>query len=186
VIPDLTRWEDWGVMDRLVEKFKASDEDGWIRQPVVSYLLTAAEQPGAVGEKATAAVTELEKIDPAGVKRARTYLSWGSMPGTGSSSAGGKADKAEPAKDTAEAEVTAPASTAPTSTTREQRAEVAAAKRTEKLKTKSPLGAPPVLLAAPSRTSIIVVPLVLGAMMMGLFGVMLRGGHTSPPRTPTT
>ncbi len=176
VIPDLTRWEDWGVMDRLVEKFKASDEDGWIRQPVVSYLLTAAEQPGAVGEKATSAVAELEKIDPAGVKRARTYLSWGAMPGTGSSAAAKTETQAEPAKETATKEG---AST-------EKAAEVAAAKPTEKPKAKSPLAAPPVLLAAPSRTSIIIVPLVLGAIMMGLFGVMLRGGHTNLPRTPTT
>ena len=83
VIPDLTRWEDWEIMDRLVEKFKASDKDGWIRQPVVSYLLTAAEQPGAVGEKANAAVAELEEIDPEGVKRARSYLSFGMMPSGG-------------------------------------------------------------------------------------------------------
>ncbi len=175
VIPDLTRWEDWEVMDRLVEKFKSSDEDGWIRQPVVSYLLTAAEQPGAVGEKATAAVAELEEIDPAGVKRARTYLSWGSMPGTGSSAAAGKTEK--------ESEQVAKASTQEL-TAGQESSEVAVAQSATK--PKRALAAPPVLLAAPSRTSIIVVPLVLGAMMMGLFGVMLRGGHTSPPRTPTT
>ncbi len=39
VIPDLARWEDWSVMDRLVELFKNSDdESSWVRVPVVNYL----------------------------------------------------------------------------------------------------------------------------------------------------
>lgn len=163
VIPDLTRWEDWEIMDRLVEKFKASDKDGWIRQPVVAYLLTAAEQPGAVGEKATAAVAELEELDPAGVKRARSYLSFGLMP-----SGGGGATK-KPA----------------TSGTRVESADIAAATR-EKNVAKKSFTPTPVILAAPSRTTIIFVPIVVGILLMGLFAVMLRGGHTNPPQSPTS
>ncbi len=164
VIPDLTRWEDWGVMDRLVGMFKASEKDGWIRQPVVSYLLTAADQPGEVGEKANAAVAELEKLDPEGVKRARSYLSFGLF------ARGGTKAEAQPAEKTA-------------ATTREKPAEVAAAAA---VKAKRKLAADNVILATPSKTTIIVVPLVVGIALMGLFSVMLRGGHTSPPRTPTT
>ena len=32
VIPDLARWEDWSVMDRLVEMFKAGDEKSYVRR----------------------------------------------------------------------------------------------------------------------------------------------------------
>jgi hypothetical protein len=76
VIPDLARWEDWSVLDRLVAKFKASETNGWIRQPVISYLLAAAEQPGDVRQQATAALAELEELDPEGVKRARSYMAF--------------------------------------------------------------------------------------------------------------
>ncbi|HMO85963.1 MAG TPA: hypothetical protein PKC18_13700, partial [Lacipirellulaceae bacterium] len=42
VIPDLTRWEDWEVLPRLVTMFKEASTE-WIRPPVVSYLLVAAD-----------------------------------------------------------------------------------------------------------------------------------------------
>jgi len=42
VIPDLARWEDWSVLDRLVTMFKTSDDDAWVRQPVISYLRRSA------------------------------------------------------------------------------------------------------------------------------------------------
>jgi len=39
VIPDLARWEDWSVIDKMVELFKNSTEETkWVRVPVVSYL----------------------------------------------------------------------------------------------------------------------------------------------------
>lgn len=72
VIPDLTRWEDWDVMPRLVKMFKDAPADDWIRQPVASYVLVAAEQPGEVGEKGKAAIAELEAIDAETVERARS------------------------------------------------------------------------------------------------------------------
>ena len=52
VILDLSRWEDWSVLDQLVEMFKTSDEKGYVRQPVVSYLTVASEQQGDVGARA--------------------------------------------------------------------------------------------------------------------------------------
>jgi hypothetical protein len=76
VIPDLARWEDWSILDRLVTMFNESEQDAWIRQPVISYLLTAAEQPGDVGQQSTAALAELEELDPEGVKRARSYMAF--------------------------------------------------------------------------------------------------------------
>ncbi|HYO24981.1 MAG TPA: hypothetical protein VEQ85_08525 [Lacipirellulaceae bacterium] len=77
VIPDLTRWEDWAVMPRLIAMFKESKPDDWVRQPVVSYLLVAADQPGDVGAQAQAAVAEFEKLDPETVKRARSLSAFG-------------------------------------------------------------------------------------------------------------
>ncbi len=76
VIPDLTRWEDWEVMPRLIAMFKDSEKDDWIRQPVVSYLLVAAEAPGDVGQEAQAAIEELEAMDPETVKRARNLAAF--------------------------------------------------------------------------------------------------------------
>lgn len=190
VIPDLTRWEDWGVMDQLVEKFKASEKDGWIRQPVISYLLTAAEQKGEVGDKANAAVAELEKIDPEGVKRARNYLAWGLMPGSGTS-----ATTNTQAATTAETETQATQSAAEKSPgSRAERAEAAKAAPKEKEvptqtaasdkepKQKLTNGSP--ILAAPSRMTIIVIPTVIGLVLMGVYSLILRGGHTSSPRNP--
>jgi hypothetical protein len=170
VIPDLTRWEDWGVMDKLVEKFKASDEDGWIRQPVISYLLTAAEQPGEVGDNANAAVAELEKLDPDAVKRARSYLEFGLM------ARGGGASKVATTENSD--------AVSATSQTKKVPQEVAAAADSTAKSTNN-LTNGTTILAAPSRTTIIVIPLVLGLLLMGLFGLMLRGGHTNSPQAPT-
>ena len=77
VIPDLARWEDWSILDRLVSMFKASEKDAWIRQPVISYLIAAEDQTSEVGERATTALAELEELDPQGVKRARSYAAFG-------------------------------------------------------------------------------------------------------------
>lgn len=79
VVLDLSRWEDWSVLDRLVGMFKSSDAKGYIRQPVVSYLTVASEQPGEVGPKAKAAIAELEKLDPETVKTARSLMAFGAL-----------------------------------------------------------------------------------------------------------
>ena len=79
VILDLSRWEDWSVLDQMVEMFKTSDEKGYVRQPVVSYLTVASEQQGDVGKRATAAIEELEKLDPETVKTARSLMAFGAL-----------------------------------------------------------------------------------------------------------
>src|SRR3954465_15407165 len=79
VVLDLSRWEDWSVLDRLVEMFKKSDEKGYIRQPVISYLTVASDQPGDVGTRAKAAMAELEKLDPETVKTAKSLIAFGAL-----------------------------------------------------------------------------------------------------------
>ncbi len=88
VILDLSRWEDWSVLDRLVEMFKTSDAKGYVRQPVVSYLTVASEQPGDVGVRAKAAMAELEKLDPETVKTARSLMAFGRWGGRGDGNGG--------------------------------------------------------------------------------------------------
>jgi hypothetical protein len=106
VVLDLSRWEDWSVLDRLVTMFKQSDKKGYVRQPVVTYLTVAAEQPGDVGQRATAALAELEAFDPETVKQARSLMAFGALSrakpagnSPGSDSAGDK-EKATSADDT--------------------------------------------------------------------------------------
>lgn len=71
VIPDLARWEDWTVMERLVKIFRESDgDDNWIRVPIASYLF-ACPLP-----QAKVYLEELKEMDPASIARAR-YLDGG-------------------------------------------------------------------------------------------------------------
>lgn len=67
-IGDLARWQDWTVMDRLVELFKSKDEDvsSWVRVPVVTYLRMCPEP------KAKQYLVELRKIDPKAVRQSET------------------------------------------------------------------------------------------------------------------
>jgi hypothetical protein len=72
VIPDLARWEDWDSLDKLVELFRNADEKSiFVRPPVVMFV-RACPLPEAK-EK----LKELEKIDPAAVKRANTFFPFG-------------------------------------------------------------------------------------------------------------
>jgi hypothetical protein len=76
VIPDLARWEDWTVIDRLVELFKTSDEESsWVRVPVINYL-RACPKP-----EAAAKIDELAKIDPDAIKRANSFFPLGAAAG---------------------------------------------------------------------------------------------------------
>jgi hypothetical protein len=69
IIPDLARWEDWTVMERLVEMFKnADDETNWLRVPVITYL-RACPKP-----EAKTYIEELAKIDPDAVRRADFFI----------------------------------------------------------------------------------------------------------------
>jgi hypothetical protein len=38
IIPDLARWQDWSVMDKLVQMFKEAEETSWVRVPIINYL----------------------------------------------------------------------------------------------------------------------------------------------------
>jgi hypothetical protein len=97
VIPDLARWEDWSVMDRLVELFKTSDdESSWVRVPVVNYL-RACPLPEAKKH-----LEELAKLDPETVKRANSFFPF----------AGGAAPAAAPAKENGDSQAPASAGTA--------------------------------------------------------------------------
>jgi len=69
VIPDLAKWEDWEVMDKLFDLYKtANEKNSWVRVPVVNYL-RACPLP-----KAKELLKECEKIDPAAVKRANSFF----------------------------------------------------------------------------------------------------------------
>ena len=75
VIPDLARWEDWSVMDRLVDLFKNSDEQSsWVRVPVINYL-RACPDP-----KAKEQLEELAKLDPESMKRASSFFPFAAAP----------------------------------------------------------------------------------------------------------
>ena len=87
VIPDLARWEDWSVMDRLVELFKtANDESSWVRVPVINYL-RACPLPEAKKH-----IDELAKLDPETVKRANSFFPF---PGGGAAAAATSPEKPE-------------------------------------------------------------------------------------------
>lgn len=65
VIPDLARWGDWSVIDRLVKLFKEADKESrWVRVPIIRYL-QACPLP-----RAKQHIEQLAKIDPGAVERA--------------------------------------------------------------------------------------------------------------------
>lgn len=66
VIPDLARWEDWSVVDRLVQMFREANTDDtkWVRTPIISYL-QACPLPVAAEH-----IITLRAIDPEAVQRA--------------------------------------------------------------------------------------------------------------------
>jgi hypothetical protein len=69
VIPDLAKWEDWEVIDKLFDLYKNADpKSSWVRVPVVNYLRTCPLP------KAKKLLEECERIDPAAVKRAKTFF----------------------------------------------------------------------------------------------------------------
>ncbi len=101
VIPDLARWEDWSVIDKLVDLFKKSDEESsWVRVPVINYL-RACPLP-----EAQERLEELAKIDPDSIKRANSFFPLGAAAGSDASSRDGA--KAEESKETPAAADTKP------------------------------------------------------------------------------
>lgn len=189
VIPDLTRWGDWDVMPRLVRMFKEAPADDWIRQPVASYVLVAAEQPGEVGELGKAAIAELEQMDPDTVERARSlsafsFLAKAAAADAGTPSATVSANKnsadvraaaaeaenaSEPAaSDKSAADARVPAVKEPTST-----AVPAAPAKVTAQKPVAPVATTD--LPVPSKLKLIGVPLLAAVVLLAIFAVLLRG-----------
>jgi hypothetical protein len=174
VIPDLTRWEDWDVMPRLVTMFKESPKDDWIRQPVASFVLVAAEQPGEVGEGAKATIAEMETLDPETVERARSLSAFSFLAKAASTpaspDAAATADTAKatatPAEDGAAA---TPVEGAKIPATEQAAVAASAVKPTT---TALPAVAE---LPVPSRLKIIGVPLLAALVLLAIFAVLLRG-----------
>jgi hypothetical protein len=96
VIPDLTRWEDWEVMPRLVEMFRVSAARDWVRLPVATYLLIAADVPGEVGVQAQSAISELEGVDADTFRDARSNPALGFL--TRAAASGPGPNSARPAE----------------------------------------------------------------------------------------
>lgn len=165
VIPDLTRWEDWSILDRLNSMFEESEEDAWIRQPVISYMLTAAEQPGEVGERANAALEAMEDIDPKAVKRARNYQNFGMFARSfseGAPTAGNNTDQAN--------------ETTPTTKGNDSVSDRKPPRQ------RSPLSSARI----PSQFTIITTPLVACLFLMGLYALLLRSGDVRTPSESQT
>lgn len=207
VVPDLTRWEDWEIMPRLVAMFKEAPQDDYIRPPVASYLLVAEDAPGEAGDRARAAIKELEAIDPKTFDRARTNPAFSFLARAAASpaSATGGAVATIPTNAARPAAPKTAPSPAPTAAldppvpgvpetaapeTPPQPAvaadavrEVAAAKRASR-------PAPPIPVAAtamtpPSRIKMIGIPLVAAGVLLAIFAVLLRGADPrSSDETP--
>jgi len=93
VIPDLARWEDWSVMEQLVQLFKdADDKTSWVRVPVINYLRAC---PSPLAKEY---IAMLEKIDPTAVKRANTFFAFGGSGAGKAATAEAKSDEKAPAE----------------------------------------------------------------------------------------
>lgn len=69
VIPDLARWEDWEVMDKLADLYKKADEkSSWVRVPVINYLRSCPLP------QAAELLDQLKEIDPVAFKRATQFF----------------------------------------------------------------------------------------------------------------
>lgn len=178
VIPDLTRWDDWEVMPRLVKMFKDAPSDDWIRQPVASYLLVAAEQPGEVGSRAKQALDELETLDPDAITRARNLSAFSLMPRTGSVPTTDGSSQ-PPASKAANDPTTRATDAEPSESIAKKDSvatdEVALANshpESNKPQPALPTAATP---APPSKLKIIGVPLIALVLLVAIFAVLLRG-----------
>jgi hypothetical protein len=177
VIPDLTRWEDWEVMPRLVKMFKDSPQDDWIRQPVATYLIVAAEAEGDAGVKGAEALTEVDALDHETVDRARKLSAFGFLQRASASPAATPADGTDaPTGDTAPPPAADPPVAGVPKADDALPAEVASAKPSESAPVAK--ASPPVAattIAPPSRIKIIGIPLLAAGVLLAIFAVLLRG-----------
>ncbi len=68
VIPDLARWQDWSVVDRVMELYRDKQNDApFVRDPAAKYM-RICPLPVAEGYLA-----EMQKIDPDAYKRAMLF-----------------------------------------------------------------------------------------------------------------
>ncbi len=198
VVLDLSRWEDWSVLERLVEMFNNADENGYIKQPVVTYLTVASEQPGTIGPQAAAALEELERLDPDTVKQARSLMAFGALGraraggnSAGAATAGGGKVAAADTQAFAASAADEKADTAdmPDPADFEERADGLDASASVKERganqqlTASRSAAPAAEAASPAspqvevRPALVVgVPLLAAALLMGLYWFILRAG----------
>ena len=182
VIPDLARWEDWSVMDRLVELFKNADEESsWVRVPVINYL-RACPLPAAKER-----IDELAKLDPETVKRANSFFPLAGA--TAAPAAGDKpAEVAEAKPDDKSASPAPPASEPKSAETKPSEAKppasastatTPAAGETAALEDQSPqdVVAPPAL---PETNVPVYGGLAAAAVLLGCaFWAILKGGQHS-------
>lgn len=193
VILDLSRWEDWSVLDRLVQMFKTSDKTGYVRQPVVTYLTVASEQPGDVGPQAAAALKELERLDPETVKQARSLMAFGAL-GRARGSSGNSADGNSATSDATQgfaasaaddetdpADIPDPAgyeerdvSTA--SGLAATKSAVQADAQGEKVQAASRITIPPPTASPPKSWLMVGLPLLAAGLLMGVYWLILRVG----------
>jgi hypothetical protein len=171
VIPDLAKWEDWTVMDKLVTLFKEADEkSSWVRVPVINYL-RACPLP-----KADKYIAELEKIDPDSVKRARTFFPTppaSDTPPATQSSAVEPVDQLEPSNQAAprkdDESVAANQTSAPFGQ------ELAAKSARPTLRESDPL------ILVPNLFTLMAVTLVVGALLTLIQGSILCGAGRGQP-----
>jgi hypothetical protein len=68
VIADLARWEDWSVIDRVMELYRVKDKDvQFVREPAARYMRTCPEPA------AKAYLIEMQQLDPEAFKRAMLF-----------------------------------------------------------------------------------------------------------------
>ncbi|MDZ4820453.1 MAG: hypothetical protein SGJ20_15915 [Planctomycetota bacterium] len=69
VIPDLARWKDWSVMEKVNDLFRTADDNSlWVREPAINYM-RACPLP-----KAKEYIIDFEKIDPEAFERSKGFF----------------------------------------------------------------------------------------------------------------
>lgn len=189
VIPDLARWEDWTVLDRLTDMYRATFDRTaknapvkYVREPIVTYLDVAAEQEGELAERAKKALAQIEPLDPAAVSRARSLRAFGFLAQARAKrdDGAGPAPSLDPAEGAEES--AAEASAGPGLPPAEGAAATAVTEAPAETATETPANRVPVAVAPslepapPSRFLLIGVPLAAAVLLVGLFWLILRGG----------
>lgn len=198
VIPDLARWEDWSVLERLAEMYRATFNEGdpdapikYVREPIVTYLDVANEQSGEVGERAATALADIEPLDPQAVERARSLRAFGFL-AQARSRAEDSLAAAKPRTEVDSAtpsESTEPAGDIAVDPPEDVKADLEAlADEETELPTEAGVAeapsAEPALVAEtpaakttpPSRVLLVGAPLAGAALLFGLFWLILRSG----------